>query len=61
MNKQEIKKRRMDIVKKKKKQENTVLELIKRSRPRPEISKRPAVFENRKAYKRSRDKKVVCE
>lgn len=48
-------------MKRKKKPETTALELIKRSRPRPEISKRPAIFENRKAYKRSRDKKVICE
>lgn len=39
---------------KKAKQES--LAMVKRSRPRPKVTNRPAVFESRKAYKRNREK-----
>ncbi len=43
---------------KKDKKEKVSLEIMKRSRPRVEIQNRSTVFENKKKYKRSRDKKI---
>ena len=57
--------RRDDENMKKKTKKKQMLELLDRSRPRPVIRQRSTVFEDRKKYKRSREKaagrKVINE